>query len=240
MNKQAQSIGGLLIAGVVVAVLSGGFESGFNGLGGTAFARFGAFVIEDPEQMVVALRRSEGEPRIAGAGVAQKECAKDGRRIVLAFESVQQHLGDLFSAAGSAGRSFWLVSKLAKLAASGVAQGVEQPAELAIGVECAHELGGKDDGALDEVGLKPDADARADAGVGTGLHLLVDEEKMAAAARIGEERSAEGEAGDLAAHATAIAYRPGFGNVEGNACDDPFERGSVWLQKRGEGFARIG
>jgi len=58
------------------------------------------------------------------------------------------------------------------------------------------------------------------------------------AARIGKERSAECEACDFAAHATAIALRPGFGDVEGDTGDDPLERGSIGLEERGEGFAR--
>ena len=97
--------------------------------------------------------------------------------------------------------------------------------------------GGRSDWALREVGLEPDPDARANAGVGGGLHLLVDEEKVAAAARIGEERGAESEAADFSADAAAVAHRPRFGDVEGNARDDPLERGSVGLEERGEGFA---
>ena len=46
-----------------------------------------------------------------------------------------------------------------------------------------------------------------------------------------------GQAGDFTADATAIADRPGFGDVEWNAGNDPLERGSVGLEKRGEGLA---
>jgi hypothetical protein len=60
---------------------------------------------------------------------------------------------------------------------------------------------------------------------------------VAAAAGIGEEGSAEGVAGDFSAYAAAIADRPGFGDVEGNAGDDPLERGSIGLEESGERFA---
>jgi len=167
-----------------------------------------------------------------------KERAEDGGRIVLAFEGLHKHLGDLFGALGAGGGGFRLVGEFTKLATLGRGHRVEQFADLAVCVEGADELGWENNRTFDEIGFKPDLDARTEAGVGTGLHLLVDEEKVAAAARIGKERSAEREAGDFAADATAIAQRPGLGDVEGDTGDDPLERRSVGLEERGEGFAR--
>jgi hypothetical protein len=69
------------------------------------------------------------------------------------------------------------------------------------------------------------------------LHFLVDQQKVTTPARIGEERSAKGIARDFSADAAAVARRPRFGDVEGDAGNDPFERGSVGLEERGEGFA---
>jgi hypothetical protein len=212
-----------------------------NGLGGAAFAGFSGFIVENPQQVVAALGGSEGEPGVAGAGLALEERAEDGRRgvlaIPLAFESLHKHFGDFAGALFAGGGGFGLVGKLAEFAATRVAQGIEEPAELTIGVECASELGRERNGALDEIRFEPDLDARADSGFTGGLHLFVDEEKVAAVTGIGEERSAEGVASDFSADATAIADRPGFGDVEWNARDDPLERGSVGLEKRGEGFA---
>ncbi len=156
---------------------------------------------------------------------------------MLALEGLHEHFGDFAGALDAGGGGFGLVGKLAELAATGVAHGIEEPAELAVGVEGAGKLGRERNGTLDEVGFETDADAGADAGFGGGLHLLVDEEKVASTAGIGEERGAEGVAGDFATHATAVADRPCLGNVEGDAGDDPLERGSVGLEERGERFA---
>jgi hypothetical protein len=187
--------------------------------------------------MVAALSGSEGEPCVARAGLALEESAENGRRIVFAFESLHEHLGDFSGAFNTCGGGFWLVGELAEFAAPGVAHGIEEPPELTIGVEGAGELGRERNGALDEVWLEPDLDARADAGFGGGLHFLIDEKEVATAAGIGEERRAEGVAGDFTMHATAIADWPDFGDVEWDAGNDPLERGSVWLEECGEGFA---
>jgi hypothetical protein len=75
-------------------------------------------------------------------------------------------------------------------------------------------------------------------GAGGGLHLLVDQENVTTPARIGKERGAEVKACDFSSHAAAVAHRPGFGDVEGDAGNDPLERRAVRLQERGEGFSR--
>jgi hypothetical protein len=157
---------------------------------------------------------------------------------MLTFERVHEAFGHFLGALLAGGRGFWLAGPFADFAAHGRAHRVEQPAELAVNVQGADELGWEQNGALNEVGLKPDSDARADVGASRGLHLLVDQEKVAAAATIGEERGAEGEAGNLATDTTAVAHRPSFGDVEGDADNDPFERGSVGLEERGEGLSR--
>ena len=60
-------------------------------------------VIEDAEQVVAALGGREGEPGVAGAGVAREERAQDRRRIVLAFESLHEHFGDFVGALDAGG-----------------------------------------------------------------------------------------------------------------------------------------
>jgi len=214
-----------------------GAEGVVEGLGSAAFAGFGGFIVEDSEQVVAALGGSEGEPGGAGAGAALKENAEDGRRIVFAFESLHEHFGDLAGALDAGGGGFGLVGELAKFAAAGVAHGIEKAAELTVGIEGAGKLGRERNGALDEVGFEPDLNAGTNAGFGGGLHCLVDEEKVTAAAGVGEERRAEGVAGDFSADATAVADRPRFGDVEGNAGDDPLEGSSIGLEEGDEGFA---
>jgi hypothetical protein len=217
---------------------AGGSEGVVNGFCGAALAGFGGFVIEDSEQVIAALGGSEPEPGIAGAGAAQKDCAEDGGRIVLSFQGLHEHLGNFLSALDAGGRGFGLVCKFAEFAATGVAHRVEDSADLTVGIEGADEFRRERNGTLDEVGLQSYLNARADADAGGGLHLLIDEEEVAAVSGIGEERGVEVVACDLAAHSTAIADWPRFGDVEGDTGNDPFERGSIRLEERGEGFAR--
>ena len=114
----------------------------------------------------------------------RSERAKDGRRgvlaIPLAFESLHKHFRDFAGALFAGGGGFGQVGEFAEFAATGVAQRIEEPAELTIGAECAGEFRWERNGTLNEVGFEPDLDAGTDAGFSGGLHLFVDEEKVAA------------------------------------------------------------
>ena len=74
---------------------------------------------------------------------------------------------------------------------------------------------------------------------GASLHFLVDQDHGSLLTVIGEERCAEGEALNLAAHTTALAHRPNFGNVERHARDGPAKLGSIRLEHGGERLARV-
>jgi hypothetical protein len=174
-----------------------------------------------------------------GFGLTLEGGAEDGRGFDFAFHGEHEAFGHGFGALEARLSGFGVGDEVGEAFAHGWAHGIEELPEIAIRFEDFCEFGREVDDHFAEIGREFEEGALSGADAGASLHLPVDDEDLALAFGGGDQRGFEREAVDFAEHAAALPHGPRFPEVDGDADDDPAERGAGGFERGAEGFGEF-